>query len=137
ETTIVRRGVERRLDRLDGLLAGRLQRRLGLRVGRHLLPLGPQLANHLLELSALLIRLVLHARRILVEEGVAHLYADLVLCQRRPGGQPEHCQRNEANVLHASPSAHLPSSMRMIPEKSLAEWPLFTKRVNSWAALAP
>ena len=32
---------------------------------------------------------------------------------------------------------HFPSSIRMMPEKSFAAWPLLTNMLKSWAALAP
>src|SRR4029079_19225998 len=89
-------------------------------------------------LRSLVARLVLHARLVLVEEGVADLNADLVLGKhRRSSDESEGNQHGKPGVLHSSPSAHLPSSILMMPEKSFAAWPPLTKSVNSWAALAP
>src|SRR5258708_34808582 len=101
ETAIVGGGVERRLDRLDGLLASRLERGLGLRIARHLLPLRAQLSDHLIELGALVARLILHARLVLVEEGVARFDTDLVLRQRRrSAGGHQRDQNTNATTLH-------------------------------------
>src|SRR5205823_9471015 len=106
ETAIVRRGVKRLFDRFDGLLAGLLERRLGLRIGGHLLPLRAELSDHLLELRALVTRLVLHARLVLLEEGVAHFDADLVLRKRRrSAGNCKGTQHENTNALHVIRSA--------------------------------
>src|SRR5260370_41546423 len=102
ETAIVRRSVERLFDRSDGLLAGRLERRLGLGVGRQLLPLRAELSDHLLELCALVARLVFHTRLVLLEEGVAHFDADLVLRKRRrPNDDSKGNQYNNTSILHS------------------------------------
>src|SRR5215475_3335435 len=105
KAAIVRRGVERWFDGLDGLLAGRFERRFGLRVGRHLLPLRAQLGDHLLELGALVARLVLHAGLVLVEERVARFDADLVLGNCRRCGQSEANQYENTTPLHVIRSA--------------------------------
>src|SRR6266851_6276424 len=106
ETAIVGGGVERRLDRLDGLLASRLERGLGLRIARHLLPLRAQLSDHLIELGALVARLVLHACLVLVEEDVARFDTDLVLRQRRRSASDRKgTQHKNANTLHVIRSA--------------------------------